>query len=567
MDKIFLRFVTLLNPILKKTGVDTDQLQIILKTKLLMDERRPKATFAAKRNTTANNPGKVQNPIFVTIMTVILGLLIGAILFVSRAPYVAQTLYFIVFMVMMSLTLISDFTSVLIDPRDQFILLPRPVNDRTVAVARILHISIYITRLALLQGIGGIIMIGFIDSPWAAPLFFIQILEATFLSIFTVNIIYLVLMRFVSPQKFKDIISYFQIGFSILIFGTYYLLPKLINVSALADVSLLSHWWAYVIPPVWIAGLNELLIHSGRADVITAILAVVGLVMPVIGLWLVAKVLAPGFNKRLSIIATSDGNSNSAVNIKKAGRYSLIDKIGTIIAPDPIENAGFNITRKLAARTREFKLKVYPSFAYVPIYFLYFTLNGGNGTNVSQRMNKMQNGHSYVFLIYLCTFILMTVLSNVSMSSKYKSAWVYYALPVDQPGKILSGMYKAIITLYFLPYCLVIGIASVFIWGPQTINDSIVAFLFCTIYGMIVAIFTVKGLPFSKPVIAKQGGGKFITSMLMLIFIAAIGFGHYYIMQWETVIWILIIPLFLINWIMFYYYKRQTWDNIEFVDM
>jgi ABC-2 type transport system permease protein len=163
MDKIFLRFVTLLNPILKKTGVDTDQLHIILKVKLLMDERRPKTAFAAKRNTSNNNTGKVQNPILVSVMTVILGLLIGAILFLSKAPYVAQTLYFIVFMVMMSLTLISDFTSVLIDPRDQFILLPRPVNDRTVAVARILHISIYITRLALLQGIGGIIMVGFID--------------------------------------------------------------------------------------------------------------------------------------------------------------------------------------------------------------------------------------------------------------------------------------------------------------------------------------------------------------------------------------------------------------------
>ena len=566
MDKIFLRFVTLLNPILKKTGVDTDQLHIILKVKLLMDERRPKTAFAAKRNTSNNNNGKVQNPILVSVMTVILGLVLCVFLFLGKAPYVAQTLYFIAFMVMMSITLISDFTSVLIDPRDQFILLPRPVNDRTVAVARILHISIYITRLSLLQGIGGIIMVGFIDGPLAAPLFFIQILEATFLSIFTVNIIYLVLMKFVSPQKFKDIISYFQIGFSVLIFGTYYLLPKLINVSALDGVNLLSHWWAYTLPPVWIAALNELLLHSGRADVITAVLAVIGLVMPVIGLWLVAKVLAPGFNRRLSIIATSDGNSNSAVNIKKAGRFNLLDKIGAMIAPDPVENAGFNITRKLAARTREFKLKVYPSFAYVPIYFLYFTLKG-SGSTVSDSMDKMRNGHSYVFLIYLCTFILMTVLSNVSMSSKYKSAWVYYALPVDQPGKILSGMYKAIITIYFLPYCLVIGIASVFIWGPQTINDSIVAFLFCTIYGMIVAIFTVKGLPFSKPFIAKQGGGKFITSMLMLAFIAAVGFGHYYIMQWETVIWILIIPLLLTNWIMFYYYKRQTWDNIEFVDV
>lgn len=566
MNKIFLRFITLLNPVLKKTGVDTGQLHIILKVKLMMDDRRPKTAFANKRNS-ATNDTKVKNPWLVSLMTVILGVVISMVLFLNSAPYIGQTLYFVIFMVMMSLTLISDFTNVLIDPRDQFILLPRPVNDRTVTVSRILHISIYILRLALLQGLAGMVIIGFIDGPLAVPLFFIQILEATFLSIFTVNIIYLVMMKFVSPQKFKDIISYFQIGFSVLIFGTYYLLPRLINVSALANVSLLSHWWAYPLPPVWIAALNEIVIHTERTDAVTAILAIIGLVMPVIGLWLVAKVLAPGFNRRLSIIATSDGNSNSIANIKKAGKFSLIDKIGHLVAPDPIENAGFNITRKLAARTREFKLKVYPAFAYVPIYFLYFTLNGGNGTSVSQRINKMQSGHSYVFLIYLCTFILMTVLSNVSMSSKYRSAWVYYALPIDKPGKILSGMYKAIVTLYFLPYCLVIGIASVIIWGPQTINDSIAAFLVCTIYGMIVAIFTVKGLPFSKPVVAKQGGGRFISSMLMLVFIGAIGYGHYYVMKWENVIWVAIIPLLLINWIMFHYYKKQTWDNIELADV
>ena len=58
------------------------------------------------------------------------------------------------------------------------------------------------------------------------------------------------------------------------------------------------------------------------------------------------------------------------------------------------------------------------------------------------------------------------------MSEKYKSAWVYYALPIDEPGKILSGMYKAIVTLYFFPYCLVLSIIIVGM-GPQAINDLI----------------------------------------------------------------------------------------------
>jgi len=560
MDKIFLRFVSSLNPLLEKTGVDTDQLYQILRIKLMMDNRRPNAMYGVRRN--AKNETKVGSPWYTSVATLLIGFLFSMVLFITASPYIGQTLYFIIFMVMMSLVLISDFTTVLMDVRDQFILLPRPVNDRTIAVSRILHISIYVLRLALLQGLPGMIMIGFIDGPFAVPLFFVQVLEATFLSIFTVNIIYLLVMRSVSPQRFKDIISYFQIGFSVLIFATYYLLPRLINVSLLAKISLLDHWWAYVLPPVWITALNELLLHSGRSGLITSVLAIAGFTVPLLGLWFVAKVLAPGFNKRLTVMATSDGNSNSAANIKKAGKFSLIEKLSNLIAPDPVENAGFRITWKLAARTREFKMKVYPGFAYVPIYFIYFALSGKEGST-SDRLNRLQNGHNYVFLIYLCSFILSTVLMNISMSSKYKSAWVYYALPIQQPGKILSGMYKAIITLYFLPYCLVISIVIIAVWGTPAINDIILAFLVSVIYGMLMALFMVKGLPFSRPIVARQGAGRMIVSMLLLAFVAGIGFVHYFLMKWETVIWVLIIPFLAINWLMFHYYKKQTWDNIE----
>lgn len=563
MEKIFLRFVKFISPVLQKTGVDTTQLYEILKVKLMMDERRPKAMFAARKN--MQNNTKVQSPWLITFFTVLMGLFIGLVLFLNQMPFVGQTLYFLIFMTLMSITLISDFTTVLIDTRDQFIILPRPVNDRTVAVSRILHISFYVLRLALLQGIAGMVMVGFIDGIAAVPLLFIQILLATFMSIFFVNIIYLLLMRSVSPQRFKDIISYFQIGFSVLIFGTYYLLPRLINISVLEKISLITHWWSWLLPPVWIAALNELLIHGARAGFITVPLAVLGVLTPIIGLWLVAKVLAPGFNRRLAIIATSDGNGTSTQKVKKVEKTSLFDKIANIVAPDPVENAGFKITLKLAARSRDFKLKVYPAFAYVPIYFLYFVLNGKG--SIADKLDKLQNGHSYIFLPYLCTFILTNILMNVSMSDKYKSAWVYYALPVDQPGKILSGMYKAIIVGFFLPYCFVIAIPIVLVWGPQTINDIILAVLIGIIYGMLMALFTVKGLPFSKPVIAKQGGGRFISTMLIMIFIAGVGFGHYLISRWEIVVWILIVPFLIINLVMFHYYKKQTWENIEMADM
>jgi len=563
MNKLFLWAVALFNPIFEKAGVDTFQLNEILKIKLLLDSRRPPAMFAGRKR--ANTATTTKTPMGVIFVTLIFGVFYGLLLIFFDKPLVGQTVYFSVFMVLMSLTLITDFTSVLFDVRDQYIIGPRPVNDRTVAFARILHISIYVMKLALLQGLPGMIIIGFIDGPFATPLFFFQIIEATLLSILLVNVIYLILMRLVSPQRFKDIISYIQIGFSISIFVVYYLLPRLINMSKLGNFDLLKHQFAYFLPPVWIAAFNEVFLHHSRSNLLTSTMAFVGLTVPLVGIWFVARVLAPGFNRRLSAIAMSDGAANQTISTK-VKNTGLIDHLADFVARDPIENAGFRITWKLAARTREFKMRVYPQFAFVPVYFIYFSLNT-KGDSLAERYNKLQQGKGYIFLIYLCIIVLSAILQQISQSEKYKASWVYYALPINEPGKVLAGMYKAIITLYFFPYCLVLSVASIVIWGPGIINDILLAFIICQIYGILMALFLVKGLPFSKPVLAKQSGGRIITSLLITMFAGVFGFVHYLLVRWELVIWILIVPAVLIYWVMFKYYKKQTWDNIELTEI
>ena len=73
----------------------------------------------------------------------------------------------------------------------------------------------------------------------------------------------------------------------------------------------------------------------------------------------------------------------------------------------------------------------------------------------------------------------------------------------------------------------------------------------------------VKGLPFSKPVLVKQSGGRIATSLVITGFVGVVGFGHYYLSKWETVIWILVPVSIALYCLMLYYYKRQTWENIE----
>jgi hypothetical protein len=461
------------------------------------------------------------------------------------------------FMVLMSLVLITDFTNVLIDVRDQYIVLPRPVSDRTVSMARILHISIYVIKLALLQGFPAMVMMGFIDGIAAVPLFLFQIVEATLFSIFMVNMVYLLLMRSLSPQRVKDMISYFQIGFSIIIFSIFRM-PRLFNFLQLRNVDLLDHKWTYLIPSVWIASLNETLLHASRANYTTAVLAFVGIMVPFASIWLVATVLAPGFNRSLAIMAMSDGGTTTAKSkaVKKPG---ILSRLANIIAPDPIENAGFRITWKLAARSREFKMKVYPSFAYWPVYIVYIVLNSNKNGDF---LENIKSSNMYIFLLYISIFIISTILQNVTQSDKYKASWVYYAMPIKEPGKILAGMFKAIITFYFVPYYIIICTLILVVWGPSVINDIILAFFLNQIFGMLQALFMVKGFPFSKPQLVKRQGGKGLISLFILALAALIGYAHYVLAQWEILIWVLAAMAFGVNWVMYRYYRKQGWDSV-----
>ncbi|GAB3926537.1 hypothetical protein [Mucilaginibacter myungsuensis] len=563
MNKLLLRLARMFDPILIKAGVNTDQLHHILAVKLTMDDRRPRTLFAKKKTATSNSG----NPILTILFSMLMGLVLAMILFYGEGPLSSHTFFFSIFIILLCFTIVTDFTSVLIDTRDQFIILPRPVDDRTIAVSRIAHITVYVIKWAFVLGLPAIVLAGVADKSFLSPfVMLIEVLQATFISVLIVNLVYLAMMRTMDPQRFKDLINYFQIAFSTLIFATYYLLPRLVDLKALAKINLLEHTWAYFLPSVWISAFNYVFIHPGQLTLPVIILALMALVVPMVGIWFVIKVLAPGFNQKLMALSTSDGNTSAPRSIKTYDKQDLRDKIGKMVAPDPVENAGFSISWKLAARSRDFKLKAYPSFAFVPILFLYMALSGGKGQSLDDKLTNIQSGSAYFSLLYLSSIILTSMLTNIAMSEKFKAAWIYYAVPVDKPGRILSGMFKAVLTLYYLPFYMITAIGVAVVWGPATINDAILAFFICLIYGVLVALFGVKGLPFSKPVVVKQSGGKVIASMATLILVGILGVGHYFLSKWELAIWIVIVPIAAIAWIMIVQYKKTSWMDLESLD-
>ena len=235
MNRFLLQIIRWLAPLFRPFKIDSEQLHLILEAKLLMDSRRP-SMFNQRYN---KKEVKGQDWLAMGLFF-FFGLMFLLMFAVFHKASTAFVLYFLGWMVALSMTLISDFTEVLIDPRDNYILLPRPVDDQTIAIARILHILLYISKLAFAFALPGIIFVSIYFGVLYLPLYLLQMLISVVLTIFLVNLTYLLLLRVVPADRFKEAINYFQIVFTILIFAVYYLFPRLIDRAAVENADILA---------------------------------------------------------------------------------------------------------------------------------------------------------------------------------------------------------------------------------------------------------------------------------------------------------------------------------------
>ena len=181
-NRYIINFVLLFKSIFQKFGIDPEQLRIILTVKMKMDDRRPNVynQQRQKKKKEVNNASWL-----VMFFLGLTGLFFTFLLASLKQPFLAHTVYFSAFMVMLAITLISDFTNVLIDVRDNYIILPRPVSDRTFTVSRILHIGIHTAKMAFAISISGVIYSFIEEGILSGLVFIIEVLIATTLSIFS----------------------------------------------------------------------------------------------------------------------------------------------------------------------------------------------------------------------------------------------------------------------------------------------------------------------------------------------------------------------------------------------
>ncbi|MBO0934760.1 hypothetical protein [Fibrella aquatilis] len=538
-------------------GVNYTQLRAILGVKLTLDNRRPATVFQRwdKKETDSNYSFYISLAIY-AFMGIFAALMLA---FVPRAALVPAGVFFFGYiMVICALTLINDFSSVVLDTSDNQIMLFRPVDGRTILVARIIHVISYLFTLTLAISITGIVVIGVRFGVGAGLLTLLLSLLMAVLMVFITNVVYLGLMQFTSERKLRELINYVQIVTAIVFYAGFQIMPRLIDKASFNEQSFLWKWWHYLLPPYWAAGSLDMIINH-HVDAPHLLLLSLMLFMPFAGLWVMARVLAPAFNQKLgSLDATNNAPEQAALALSASPKPSIADRLGAWLTTSSIERAAFSFVWHISDRDRQFKLKAYPQLGYGLAFVLFTSLNkagfmgGAEGVPIN-----------HLLILYMGVLFMMAAMGLTAVSDNFKAAWIYASAPITRPGELLAGRFKAVVVKLMLPYFALLAGYVFYLKGPGVAFDVVFAFVNSLAMLLISEFFQKRQFPFSASQDALKRNMTARTFMILPVF-GLVGFLHWGLSKYIPYGTVVALPIMAgFVWLLFRAFRQTSWAEIR----
>lgn len=492
-------------------GVDYPVMRRILQVKLVMNSRRS-ATVINQEQSERKNPYLASLAIYA-----FMGVFIGLLILLPSPLFLKMSIVMGMILFLLLTTMISDFSSVLLDVQDRAILLTRPVNVRTLNAAKLLYILYYLAGITL--SLAGVSLIAglFKYGVWFfLTMFLILILICCFSLLFTA-IFYFAILHLFSGEKLRDIINYFQVILTVFMTVVYQLVGRMFNLIDL-NVQIDLHWWSYLLPSSWFAA-PFVILFSDEHRAVFFLLSAIGIIVPVLALILYIKAAAPAFEQNLQKLTSADGGRTKGL--------SGLHKISALLCSNHDERVFFEFTCSMLKSERKLKLRLFPSLTLgVIMPFIMLLSLVHTATSMSDFLQTVLEGKYYLYA-YFSIVMYSTLFSVIGKSEGYRGAWIYKAMPVDDPGLALKGAMKAFLYKYIVPFYLLTCVTFIVLWGIRIIPDLLIIFMNLILIMLFVFLFSKKELPFSQNFRTEQGTGSLGVVLLSMLLCGSMAAAHY----------------------------------------
>lgn len=545
-DFLVLKFLDKFKGVFEKVGIEYELMRNILQVKLIMDGRRVPTIISnsSKEKKEDNDENNFKKSLWYYVF---IGVFIIPFILMGNNFIFQMSLTFGLLMFMLMTSLISDFSSVLLDVRDKNIIFSKPVKSITISAAKLIHILIYMFMITISLTGPALITALIKNGVMFFLLFLFEIILMDLFIVVLTALLYMLILRFFDGEKLKDIINYVQIALSIAMAIGYQMLGRVFNFINL-DVVFKPSWWQYIMAPIWFGAPFELFL-KGSQDVHYKIFSSLVLLIPLISIALYIK-LVPSFERNIQKL-----NDNSSKGKKEHNR--IPDLLSNVICSSGEERTFFKFTLYMLKNERQFKLRVYPSLGLALIFPFIFLFNRLS----NEKLVDIASGKSYLN-IYFCAILIPILVMNMKYSETYKGRWIYNALPLKDTAPIFKGTLKAFVIRLLLPIYIAEGIIFTIIFGVRIIPDLILVLLIMLLFTVVCFIAVRKALPFSKPLEAGEKNNGIITIPLMLFlgFLAAV---HYACTLVNSGIYICMIVMLIINIFLWKKSFNLTWEKVN----
>ncbi|MGF9912421.1 hypothetical protein ABEX47_18575 [Paenibacillus ehimensis] len=485
----------------ERLGVDYPMMRKILQIKLTIDGRRMPTIF----NQSGKRSGAGDQNIFAKSLGLyaLMGLVTVPFVVMGDNYMFQMSFVFGLLMFLVMTSLISDFSTVLLDIRDRNIIASKPVNRRTVGMAKTLHILIYLFFLTGALCAAPMIAAFAKHGVLFFLLFVVEIVLTDVLIVVLTAFLYMLILKFFDGEKLKDMINNVQIMLSIAITVGYQFIGRSFDLMQL-QVVFEPRWWQAFIPPLWFGATFEWLLR-GQAAPHFIVFSLLAFVTPIVSILLYMR-LVPFFERSLQKLA-----NDSAKKSREHSRW--LDVVSRFVCSGREERTFFRFGSLMMGNEREFKLKVYPSLGFSIVFpFIFFF-------NVLRNQSFGEIAASKWYLnIYFCALLIPTVIMMLRYSGKHKGSWLYKTMPLPSPAPIFRGTIKAFLVRLFMPVYLLESVIFIALFGTRIVPDLIVVALSVLLYAVLCFLVFRKALPFSESFEAvKQNDSLIIIPLLLLL--------------------------------------------------
>jgi len=495
--------------IISRMGVNYETLRRILHVKLLMDSRRVPVILASSKK----HKKEQDKNLFVSSLWMygLIGIVLTPFVFWSDPEYLMpMSILSAILMFLIMTSMISDFSSVLLDVRDRSILMTKPIDGRTVGLARSIHAGIY---LLLLTGAlsASSLVVGLIKH---GILFFliyvIELILMNMLILVSTSMLYLVLLKYWDGEKLKDLINYVQIGLSATLAIGYQFVIRSFD---LIDFKLVftPAWWQILLPPVWYAAPYEWLFGEGSGWL--TVLSLIAVLVPILLITVYFRFI-PSFEQHLEKLAHTEAGKG-----RERGRFDRF--VARMVCRTQQEQACFRLSASMLKNEREFKLKVYPTLGLSVLLPYLFFFSMIRFTSLSE----IGNGSSY-YVLHGMLVMIVTVVMMLKFSGKPKAFWLFGSAPLTSMAPLFRGALKAFAVKMFVPLFSINAIVFLLVFGIRILPDILIILL----TGLLLIPLTAKAVlrqpPFSQTFSAtQQKDGWWV--LLFFFVIGGLGGVHY----------------------------------------